>query len=109
MSASHVEVNVCVCSQASLATVHNLWIAVLIGGLLTGFLWYNAPLLIQGARRRSPNTRPSPVIRESRAMKRCWHTILSESTRREGPLASLLTTGTLLSCAMTLPETSHSS
>lgn len=34
--------------QASLATVHNLWIALLIGALLTGFLWFNAPLLIQG-------------------------------------------------------------
>ena len=34
--------------QASLATIHNLWIAVLIGTLLTGFLWFNAPLLIQG-------------------------------------------------------------
>ena len=34
--------------QASLATVHNLWIAVLIGALLTGFLWFNAPWLIQG-------------------------------------------------------------
>ena len=32
-----------------MATVHNLWIALVIGGLLTAFLWFNAPLLIQGA------------------------------------------------------------
>ena len=36
-------------AQASLATVHNLWIAVAIGAVLTAFLWCNAPLLIQGA------------------------------------------------------------
>ncbi|CAL5229571.1 g12927 [Coccomyxa viridis] len=35
-------------ARASLATVHNLWIALVIGGLLTAFLWFNAPLLIQG-------------------------------------------------------------
>jgi hypothetical protein len=34
--------------QASLATVHNLWIATAIGAVLAAFLWCNAPLLIQG-------------------------------------------------------------
>ena len=62
MSALQVEVNVCVCSQASLATVHNLWIAVLIGGLLTGFLWFNAPLLIQGARRKASKHQAKPSL-----------------------------------------------
>ena len=40
--------NVAMSVQASLATIQNLWIAVLIGALLTAFLWFNAPLLIQG-------------------------------------------------------------
>ena len=40
------------CLQASLATVHNLWIAGTIGVLLAGFLWWQAPLLIRGALQR---------------------------------------------------------
>ena len=33
--------------------MHNLWIALVIGGLLTAFLWFNAPLLIQGMASRA--------------------------------------------------------
>ncbi|CAL8469109.1 g8650 [Coccomyxa elongata] len=34
--------------QASTASIHNLWIAGVIGAALTAFLWCNAPVLIRG-------------------------------------------------------------
>ena len=47
--------------QASLATVHNLWIAAIIGAGLAAFLWLNAPLLIQGAPPLGLCGKPSPA------------------------------------------------
>lgn len=40
--------------QASTATVHNLWIAGIIGAALAAFIWCNAPALIQGFNPTAP-------------------------------------------------------
>jgi len=40
--------------QASTATIHNLWIAGVIGAALAAFIWCNAPALIQGFNPTAP-------------------------------------------------------